>query len=96
MDGTGDRRASRVPIRRICVRYGVGRRACFIPEAGEEFFSRDDLHGVVGMLQIGSEHLEWSPAQEGETDEERFPGTGWYSYRRRLIGGHPEGPGART
>jgi hypothetical protein len=41
------------------MRYEVGRRVCFIPEAAEEFFSQDDAHRVVGMLHIGSEVLEW-------------------------------------
>jgi hypothetical protein len=54
-----DPRASEVLIRRICIRYEDGRRVCFVPEAGEEFFSRDDAHRVVGMLHIGSEALEW-------------------------------------
>ncbi len=72
-DGLGDRRASQVLIRGICVRYEDGRRVCFIPEAGEEFFSRDDVHRVVGMLHIGSEALEW-----GLTSSERYPGTGQY------------------
>jgi hypothetical protein len=45
---------------------------CFIPEFGEEFFSQDDAHRVVGMLHIGSEALEW-----GLTPG-RIPGTGPY------------------
>jgi len=39
-NGPGDRRASEVLIRRICIRYEEGRKVCFIPEAGEEFFPR--------------------------------------------------------
>jgi hypothetical protein len=35
----GDRRASEVLIRRICVRYEDDRKVCFVPEAGEEYFS---------------------------------------------------------
>ncbi len=69
----GDPRASEVLIRRICVRYEDGRRVCFIPEAGEEYFSRDDVHRVVGMLHTGSEAMEW-----GLVSSERFPGTGPY------------------
>ena len=72
-NGPGDRRASQVLIRRICIRYEDGRRVCFVPEAGEEFFSRDDAHRVVGMLHIGSEALEW-----GLIEPERYPGTGPY------------------
>jgi hypothetical protein len=72
-NGPGDRRAGQVLLRRICVRYEDGRRVCFVPEAGEEFFSRDDVHRVVGMLHIGSEALEW-----GLTSSGRYPGTGPY------------------
>jgi hypothetical protein len=72
-NGPGDRRAAQVRIRRICVRYEDDRRVCFVPEAGEEFFSRDDAHRVVGMLHIGSEALEWDMIRP-----ERYPGTGPY------------------
>ena len=47
-DGSGDPRASGVLIRRICVRYEDGGRVCFVPEAGEEYFSQDDAHRVAG------------------------------------------------
>ena len=77
-NGTGNRRASQVLIRRICVRYQDGRRTCFVPEAGEEFFSRDDAHRVVGMVHKGSESLEWGPALERRLGTERYPGTGPY------------------
>ena len=53
--------------------YEDGRRVCLVPEAGEEFFSQDDAHRVVGMLHIGSEALEW-----GLVSPERYPGTGPY------------------
>jgi hypothetical protein len=46
---------------------------CFVPEAGEEFSSRDDVHRIVGILHIGSEALEW-----GLISPERCPGTGPY------------------
>lgn len=59
-----------VLIRRICVRYEDGGRVCFIPEAGEEFFSQDDAQRVVGMLRSGSDALEW-----GLASSERYPGT---------------------
>jgi hypothetical protein len=65
-------------IRRICVRYEDGRKVCFVPEAGEEFFSRDDAHRVVGMLHKGSEVLEWGLELEGQPGTERYPGTGPY------------------
>jgi hypothetical protein len=72
-NGLGDRRAAQVLMRRICLRYEDGRRVCFIPEAGEEFFSKDDVHRVVGMLHKGSEVLEW-----GLLSSERHPGAGPY------------------
>ncbi len=65
-------------IRRICIRYEDGRRVCFVPEAKEEFFSRDDVHRVVGFLHGGSEALEWGPELEGQPGTERYPGTGPY------------------
>ncbi len=71
--GPGDRRAGQVLMRRICIRYEDGRRVCFVPEAGEEFFSRDAAHRVVGMLHTGSEALEW-----GLIKPDRYPGTGPY------------------
>ena len=52
-DLPGDPRASEVLIRRIRVRYEDGRWVCFIPEAGEEFFARDDVRRVVGMCGAG-------------------------------------------
>jgi|SRR5688572_25620005 hypothetical protein len=64
----GNRRASEVLIRRICLRYEDDRKVCFVPEAEEEFFSRDDAHMVVGMLHKGSEVLEW-----GLRSSERHP-----------------------
>jgi len=71
---TGGHKASEALMRRICVRYeDSSRRMCFIPESGEEFFSRDDAHRVVGMLHKGSEVLEW-----GLRSSQRHPGTGPY------------------
>ena len=72
--GPGDRRASQVLIRRICLRY----EDRFVPEAEEEFFSQDDAHRVVGMLHRGSEVLEWGLALEAYPGTERYPGTGPY------------------
>ena len=72
-DGSGDPRASEILIRRICIHYEDGWKVCFIPEAGEEFFSRDDVHRVVGMLHTGSEELEWGLSEPG-----RQPGEGPY------------------
>jgi hypothetical protein len=72
-NGPGDRRASEVLIRRICVRYEDNRKVCLVPEAGEEFFSQNDAHRLVGMLHKGSEALEW-----GLSSSQRNPGTGPY------------------
>ena len=69
----GDRRAGQVLMRRICVRYEDDRKVCCVPEAGEEFFSQDDAHRLVGMLHKGSEVLEW-----GLSSSQRHPGTGPY------------------
>ena len=60
-NGSGDRRAREVLMRRICIRYEDGRKVCFVPEAGEEYFSQDDAHRVVGMLHKGTEVLECAP-----------------------------------
>jgi len=78
--------ASELLIRRICVRYEDGRKVCFVPEAEEEFFSRDDVHRVVGMLHKGSEILEWDPAPE-RTRRGEIPGHGAVRHRRRLSSG---------
>ncbi len=64
-DGSGDPRVSEMSIRRVSVRYGDGRRMNFIPEAREEFFSQDDLQGVVGILRKSSSALEWGQMPEG-------------------------------
>jgi hypothetical protein len=73
-NGSGDRRAREVLMRRICIRYEDGRKVCFAPEPEEEFFSQDDAHRVVGMLHKGTEVLEcaphaipWRPRWRGRT-----------------------------
>ena len=77
-NSVGKPRTAEVVIRRICLRYEDGRKVCFVPEAGEEFFARDDAHRVVGMLHKGSEVLEWGLELEGQPGTERYPGTGPY------------------
>jgi hypothetical protein len=57
----------------ICVRYEDDRMVCFVPEAGEEFYSLDDAHRVVGKLHKDSEILEWNLSSS-----QRHPGTGPY------------------
>jgi hypothetical protein len=85
-DSSWNQVASELLIRRICVRYEDGRKVCFVPEAREEFFSRDDVQRVVGMLHIGSETLEWDPAPERPRRGE-IPGHGAVRHRRRLTSG---------
>jgi hypothetical protein len=54
------------------MRYEDGRRVCFVPEAGEEFFSQD---GAQGGRDVA--HRLGGP-RGGLTDPERYPGTGPY------------------
>lgn len=79
-------------IRRICVRYEDGRRACFVHEAREGFFSRDDVPRLVGMLHKGSEARKWGRVLKEYAGTERLPGVGPYD-RCRMIGGRAGGPG---
>ena len=44
----------------IVVHYGDGRTLTFIPEAGREDFSEDDLHELVKVLQKASGVAEWN------------------------------------
>jgi hypothetical protein len=74
-DSSWNQVASELLIRRICLGYEEGRKVCFVPEAVEEFFSRDDVQRVIGMLHIGSETLEWDPAPERDPGAERYPST---------------------
>jgi hypothetical protein len=74
-EGLGDPRASKVLISRICIRYDDGRRVCFIPEAGEEFFSQDDVHRVVGMLHNGSDALQWGLTPDRHPEAEQSGGS---------------------
>jgi len=63
-DGSGDRRVSEVLIRRICIQYEDGWKVRLFPEAREEFYSQDDAYRVVGILDRGSEVLEWGLGPE--------------------------------
>jgi hypothetical protein len=51
-NGPGDRRAGQVLFRRSCIRYEDDRKVCFVPEAGEEFFSQDDAHRLVCYTRV--------------------------------------------
>jgi hypothetical protein len=49
-------------IARVVVRYSDGRTLNFIPEAGRENFSEDDMNELVKVLQRASSTAEWSEA----------------------------------
>ncbi|MEW6636235.1 MAG: hypothetical protein AB1425_05415 [Actinomycetota bacterium] len=70
---TGAQGASEIRIRRISIRYEDG-TVTFVPEAGEEFFSQDDVHRLVGLLQQSSQALEWGTAPDGIPDSEQGSG----------------------
>ena len=59
MQGVEVRRRSADEARVSRVRYEDGGTVSLVPEAKEEFFTKDDAHRVVGMLRAGSEVLEW-------------------------------------
>ena len=48
----------------IMVRYGDGRTLHFVPEAGRETFSEDDLHELVKVLQKASGVAEWQEVSD--------------------------------
>ena len=52
-------------VRRMLVRYSDGRTMTFIPEAGRENFSEDDMHEFVKVLHHTSSTAEW--AEVGNT-----------------------------
>ena len=64
-------------LRHICLRYGDGREVCFVLEAGEEFFSRDDAHRV-GDAARGLGGPGVAPGAGGQPGTQRFPGEGPY------------------
>jgi hypothetical protein len=47
-------------ISRIVFRYSDGRTLTFVPEAGREDFSEDDMHELVKVLEKASSIAEWS------------------------------------
>ena len=51
---------SHVDINRVVVRYADGRTMTFIPEAGRENFSEDDMHEFVKVLKRASSAAEWA------------------------------------
>lgn len=48
----------------VKVHYGDGRTLTFVPEAGRENFSEDDLHELVKVLQRASSVAEWVEVSE--------------------------------
>jgi hypothetical protein len=72
--GLGTSRAAEVRIRRISVCHEDGGVMTFIPEAGEEFFSKDDVDRLVGILHQSSEAMEWGQISEGAPDAEQGRG----------------------
>ncbi len=55
-------------IRRIEVRYSDGRIVRFVPEAGREFFSKDDSSQLVKVLTKSSSIMEWAEVSERYAD----------------------------
>ena len=51
-------------LNEIVVRYGDGRTLTFVPEAGRENFSEDDLHEFVEVLQTASSVAEWAEVSD--------------------------------
>jgi hypothetical protein len=71
----GGPRAAGVRIQRISVCYEGDRKMTFIPEAGGEFFTTDDVGRLVGVLHKASETLEWKQIFEGSPDAEQGGGS---------------------
>lgn len=59
---------SEVRVRRIVVRYSNGRVLNFIPEAGRELFSEDDMLELVKVLEHAYSNLEWVEVASRSTD----------------------------
>jgi hypothetical protein len=51
-------------IRRVMVRYTDGRTLVFVPEAGREEFSEDDMLELAKVLGRASSIAEWSEVEE--------------------------------
>jgi hypothetical protein len=47
-------------ISRIVFRYSDGREMTFVPDAGREAFSEDDVLELKNLLDRTSAHAEWS------------------------------------
>lgn len=53
---------SQADIARVVVRYADGRTLTFIPEAGRENFSEDDMKELAKVFERASSTAEWSEA----------------------------------
>ena len=53
---------SHIDINRVVVRYADGRALNFVPEAGRENFSEDDMLELVKVLTRASSIAEWTEA----------------------------------
>ncbi len=58
---------SYIDINRVVVRYADGRALNFVPEAGRENFSEDDMLELVKVLISASSTAEW--AEVGDTSD---------------------------
>ena len=59
-----DSETSHIDINRIVVRYADGRALKFIPEAGRENFSEDDMLELKKVLTRASCTAEWAEVGE--------------------------------
>ncbi len=53
---------SYIDINRVVVRYKDGREVAFVPEAGRNNFSEDDMLELVKVLTRASSTAEWAEA----------------------------------
>ena len=53
---------SQVHVERVVVRYSDGRTLTFLPEAGREKFSEDDILELAKVLARASSTAEWAEA----------------------------------
>ena len=53
---------SQVHVERVVVRYSDGRTLTFLPEAGREKFSEDDMLELAKVLARAASTAEWAEA----------------------------------
>lgn len=59
-DLSANSQSSHEDINRVVVRYTDGRELSFVPEAGRENFSEDDMLELVKVLTRASSTSEWA------------------------------------